>query len=216
MFRLSLCSTTALLLVAYSSATATPITAVTALAMGARNGGHYGQGSLFAPCPGHACDLSFTAPAEGISRFTSRPSSTIDSPEVVWETPWADWRIESLVPRVTLDFARTATVHSVIVWKDPMPYPGDVDVPRETPIGGAQAAIPTGGNRRARAHLLPGLDPICNSVGVQFSRIAGTWAMADKGPVGGPSRSSIPRPAGGLLVPGLLIAVGLLGRKHVD
>lgn len=216
MFRLSLCSTAALLLVAYSSATATPITAVIASVTGARHGRHYGQGSIFTPCPGHVCDPAFTTPAEGISPLTSRPSSKINSPEVVWETPWTDWRIESLVPRVTLDFGHTATVSSVIVWRDPMPYPGDVNLLHRTPADGTLAIIPTGHNRHARAHAFPGLDPICNSVGVQFSRIAGTWAMADKGPVGGPSRSTIPRPAGGLLVPGLLIAVGLLGRRHVN
>lgn len=217
MFRLSLCSATALLLVAYSSATATPITTVTAPAINTRNGGPDHQDLIFSPCPSHVCNSSFMTPAEGISRFTSRPSSTINSPEVVWETPWTDWRIESLVPRVTLDFGRTATVSSVIVWRDPMSEPGDVSMLYQAPTGGAYAAVPAGDNRNPPAHTLSGLGLIRNSVGVQFSRIAGTWALADNVTLGGSSnKPSIPPSAGVLLVPCLLIAVGLIGRKHLD
>jgi hypothetical protein len=96
-----------------------------------------------------------------------------------------------------------------------MSDPDDVSMLYQAPAGEEYAAVPAGQSRKPPAHTLSGLGLIRNSVGVQFSQIAGTWAIADKASFGS-AESTVPWPAIELLVPGILIAAGLLGRKHVD
>ena len=212
MLKLSSCSATALLLVACSCAVAMPFdTAMNSMLKG-RNGGHDYGDATYSTCPGNVCDRSFKSLAGGTSNPADSASTAMNWWVESWGTHQVDWSSAMQGSLITIDFGSMVNLNSMTVWGGMV----DVSVPYQAPVGRTKSAIPADPNWSRRAYILSGLSVIGTSVGVKFSHVPGTWDMAGKVPSEGSSDSTVPGPVNGLLVPGVLIAVGLLGRKRVN
>jgi len=213
MFKLRWCAATALLLAACSCAVAAPVTIATRSMMSGLNGRHGYNDFAYSSCPDSVCDTSFTSLTKGTRRLNDYVTTAMNWPTEGWRTHRVHWLGEMLGPFVTMDFGSTVYVHTPFVWGDSSPGSGDVSVLYQVSVGRSNFAIPAGSNWSPRAYAFSSVDLITNSVDVQFSQTPANWDLRSEVAVGGSKRSTVPQAATGLLVPGVLIAVGLLGRK---
>lgn len=211
MLKLSLCAATALSLVACSCAVAMPLAMATESKMNGWNGGRGYRGLTSSLCPGNVCDTLLTSLAGRTGKLTVRNSTAMFWWEEGLGADRVAWSSEMLGPFITIDFGSTVNVKSRIVWADSTP--GAVE---GGAVGGARFATPAKLDLSRQAYTFSGLNLIGNSVDVKFSQAPSNWSTAGRVPFTGSTGSSVPRPATGLLVAGILITIGSLGRKRVN
>jgi hypothetical protein len=176
------------------------------------NAGHDYGDVTYSACAGNVCDTSFKSLARGTSNPADSDSTAMNWWAESWGTHQVAWSSAMQGSLITIDFGSMVNLSSLTVWGGMV----DVSVPYQAPVRGTRSAIPADPNWSRRTHILSGINLIGTSVGVKFSQVPGTWDLASKVPLEGSSNSTGLEPVNGLLVPGVLIAVGLLGRKRVD
>jgi hypothetical protein len=126
------------------------------------------------------------------------------------------WSSEMLGPFITIDFGSTVNVKSRTVWADSTPASGEGNEPYHAPVGGSMFAAPAKLNWSRPAQTFSGPNLIGDSVDVKFTQVPGDGATARRASFDGSTRSIALQPGTGLLVSGVLIALGLFGRKRVN
>jgi hypothetical protein len=216
MFKSRWFSAMATLLIACSCAAATPLGSATDSIISGQSGGHDYRDFTYSPCPADVRDTSITSLTGGAGNLTDCVSTAMNWSAEGWGTQWVNWSNEMPGPLVTIDFGSTVRMNSMIVWGDDPAGSGDISVPYRVSVAGTNFTIPADPNWNPQAYTFSELDLISNSVGLQFSQVPGNWDLAGEVSFGGPAGSSLLRPSTGLLVPGVLIAIGLLGRKRMN
>jgi hypothetical protein len=150
--------------------------------------------------------------AGGIDSRVNCVLAAMNSPAAGWGTQWVDWSGGLPGDLVTIDFGSTATANSMIVWQDSTPGSGDVNESSRLWLDGSAALAEP--DRVQPAQTESSSDLIDNSTGVRISEAPESWDITGSSSSGSSTGSILPRVATMLLVPGVLIALGLLGRKH--
>jgi len=216
MSKLSLCAATALSLAACTCAAGTPINIARGSTIYAHDGGPNYPGAARALCPGRVCDIAFASLAEG----TRKPAGDNSTAMFWWEEALAAhrvaWSSEMLGPFVTIDFRSTVNVRSRTVWADRAPGSREGSESYQAPLGGTRFAIPATLNWSGRAYTFSGPNLISTTVDVQFTHAPSDWDSVRRVTFDSSNGSGAQRPAAGLLVAGVLITVGSLGRRRVN
>ncbi len=210
MSKLDLFAAVILSLSACSLAIAAPVPVATNSTLNAGMGDVSAQKLAYSAGPCGVCGASIMPTVGAAITSTEAASQAANWLTDAHGTVWADGSSDVPTPQVTLDFVRTIDVSSVIVWRENTLAREDASVRYRTRAARLNFSFLAWPDWSPGTGAYSGLNIVERNIGVQFSKLPGTWALAADGSLNGPATSSHLGPVIGLLVPGILIAAGLL------